>query len=666
MDTMTITVGDFRLVLPSAATVPGVNILPDAIELNFVDFNGKLAILLPVKHSQSLESAPTPVRATQQMSSHVQPDGFPFGGATSDEGEESIHTPMPPSPGRQTFSQLLCPDVSQNPGGLGLTQPLKRCSPPPDLPLAPMWSQLEEAAARGTQPIPRDFSYNNNTPSEVSGGNDEMEMKESTQAPVVASQGKLTFSKDGRLKAEATDKQVDMATEPQSPAGSVVTPKKVTPKKEKKKRGRPANKSPGVKRKRTSPAKAPPAAASMDVEVVEVKDDSEKEDDVPIDLEPVISSAPVKKEVVTTPEQVPAAVANVVNDGKRVRFHAGDAASPTSVAPISIPTRGKDPWTVFAVEAEEEGVEPHGRWGATLTRIDEESALLLGGESDASGFFKEMTHLDLAGRAWNRSRDTPDMIGGGRAWHTTTLVGNCLLVFGGEVERKGDRVQTNDVMFYDTGFFSWYRGQIAGSPPSARGGHAAALIPGTKDLVVFGGISGKRWVGDLHRLSDLATWSVVKGSSKKIKPSARSYASLTTLKECIVLFGGNNKSKSFNDVHLLEKDLTWKLPIVEGRCPKPRTGHSAVATEDGKSVIVYGGWDDQGLHRLFYSDVWKLTVVDSLNCEWKCIYSGDEKSKSPGPRAGAALCAAIGEKAYLFGGWHQISFFNDVLELNTS
>ena len=200
-----------------------------------------------------------------------------------------------------------------------------------------------------------------------------------------------------------------------------------------------------------------------------------------------------------------------------------------------------------------------------------------------------MAHLDIREHTWIHSRDTPDLIGGGRAWHTATLIDKCLAVFGGEVEKNGQRLQTNDVYFYDTTFYSWYPPMLIGTRPSPRAGHCAASIPGTKDMLIYGGIQGSRWLNDLHRLSDMGTWSKVRQGPKSVRPLARSYASLTALPDYMVLFGGNNKTRCFNDVYLLTlPELSWMLPVISGRAPKPRTGHSAIATEDGKSVIVYG------------------------------------------------------------------------------
>ena len=309
---------------------------------------------------------------------------------------------------------------------------------------------------------------------------------------------------------------------------------------------------------------------------------------------------------------------------------------------------------------------PGRRWGGTFTRMSDSSVILLGGESEMSGFYKEMMiYQPLKSRWYHASGDTPDIPGGGRAWHTATRVRDSILVFGGEKEVNGEREQTNEALMYDSTYYCWYPPSFGGTPPMARAGHCAEIIPGTMHYVVFGGIHGKKWLNDLHVLTHLDAWTKVRLPSKSARPAARSYATLTATCGFLVLFGGNNKTKCFNDVHLMAKDYSWTEPVIMGRTPKPRTGHSAIPSKDGKSIIVYGGWDDQGKQRLFFSDVWELKIKSQTECQWVCLYPGDNATKTPGPRAGAAFCSANNDKdeMLLFGGWYQVAYYNDVTRL---
>lgn len=341
-------------------------------------------------------------------------------------------------------------------------------------------------------------------------------------------------------------------------------------------------------------------------------------------------------------------------------------SQPLVPTPTCSPGQGC-PWV--SVETAPEG-RPEARWGATLTALDGDNLLLVGGESNSDKFFRDATIYNVSEQVWIHDESRPPAMPSARAWHSSTRLDDVLFVFGGETtdSDNDDRQQTNSALVYDRTYRTWYTPSISGSAPTPRAGHCGALIPNTRNIAVFGGINGNKWMNDLFILHDLCEWKKVRLSSiKSARPSPRSYASLTPAAGYLVLFGGNNKSKCFNDVYFYVNETSlWVEPVVLGRSPKPRTGHCAVASKDGKSVIVYGGWDDQGKERIFYSDVWALRIESQTECHWSCIYAGNNAGSTPGPRAGAAMCSGIGKddgELLLFGGWHQIKCFNDLTRL---
>lgn len=389
----------------------------------------------------------------------------------------------------------------------------------------------------------------------------------------------------------------------------------------------------------------------------------------------------VKSPLLTGPQSCP--VPKVAKKKKQDPVVACTEPSKITHSPIISPGQ-PCPWVAVEVP---EAAMPLPRWGATFTPLDNSSVLLIGGESDASGFFRDSVVYDVKSSSWiGDGRRTPNMPSA-RAWHTATRIENVVFIFGGETgtERNplasaevdsqkddddDDRQQCNSAVVYDKTYRTWYEPSLTGTAPTARAGHCAALIPGTLNVVIYGGINGNKWLNDLHVLEDTCNWSKPRVSLKGARPAARSYATLTATSEFLVLFGGNNKTRCFNDVHLLLPDsMTWVEPVLLGRAPKPRTGHCAVPSKDGRSVIVYGGWDDQGAKRLFYSDVWVLRIDSRTECQWTCIYIGNNSSSTPGPRAGAAMCSGVGEEedeTMLFGGWYQVSHFNDITRLQVA
>jgi hypothetical protein len=70
----------------------------------------------------------------------------------------------------------------------------------------------------------------------------------------------------------------------------------------------------------------------------------------------------------------------------------------------------------------------------------------------------------------------------------------------------------------------------------------------------------------------------------------------------VVIFGGNDGSRCFDSVHVLEaasssscggegRRWVWSNPKCGGAAPSPRTGHAAALLNDGATIMVYGGWD---------------------------------------------------------------------------
>lgn len=114
-------------------------------------------------------------------------------------------------------------------------------------------------------------------------------------------------------------------------------------------------------------------------------------------------------------------------------------------------------------------------------------------------------------------------------------------------------------------------------------------------LLVFGGVKNNKWQKSLAVLDTMRwIWNIPKIAGDA--PRARSYHTATPVPDSnlLVIFGGNNETECFNSVHVLDaknEQWSWFHPIVSGTAPCPRTGHCASLLEDGKTILVYGGWD---------------------------------------------------------------------------
>lgn len=441
------------------------------------------------------------------------------------------------------------------------------------------------------------------------------------------------------------------------------------------------------------PATAPTQAQSQSKSQVPIpakrprEDDNSDSDGGDVDEDWVMQSGGLPTGVVTADR--------ASSSGKRVRFTDGDAASASNAEDATAP------WAAVAV-ANPASVPP--RWGATLTRLNDADVLLIGGESDDTGLYKDMHTLSLDAGAWTAGivRSSPGVDAAAmaalprarllpqpRAWHTATRVGDKVFVFGGEViDDAGCRRQVGDMLSLDVEFRSCVAVTPVGAvAPPARGGHAACRLDDS--IFVFGGIGGpggSKWLSDAYVFHTATLeWVKCKPRASAPRPAARSYATLTVVGEHIVLFGGNNKSRSFGDAlvgSIERKDkgggggvtgVAWREPLILGSAaPAPRTGHCAVASADGKSLIVYGGWDDLGKTRIFFSDVWELTFVSATECRWRMVHAGVQNHpppSQPGKRAGSALCDAGGSAdapPVLVGGFRDAGQLQDAFKFDTA
>lgn len=178
---------------------------------------------------------------------------------------------------------------------------------------------------------------------------------------------------------------------------------------------------------------------------------------------------------------------------------------------------------------------------------------------------------------------------------------------------EDDRLQLSDVVVLDLQYGVFVDTPLVSAiTPSPRAGHSACLLGDSISIFVGFGIGAGRWCRDYWLLcTETLTWMKLKPKSTSSRPPARAYATTTTVAGEIFVFGGNDNNKSLNDIIIgrVQKkkngsgaSITWREPLVLGNvAPAPRTGHCATVSADG-NLLVYGGWDDLGAQRLFFSD----------------------------------------------------------------
>lgn len=195
-----------------------------------------------------------------------------------------------------------------------------------------------------------------------------------------------------------------------------------------------------------------------------------------------------------------------------------------------------------------------------------------------------------------------------------------------------------------------------GDGPHARGRHAAAHDAARGRMVIHGGryragTSGQyslfddAWAFDL--LDD--TWSLLAEGG----PSARSNHSAVVLGDRLVVYGGSTSTDGLSysprsDVWAL--DLAggggWSEIGVAGGGPGERLFHAAAASDDGRTMYVYGGGDENAFVGPFFGDLWAFDVQAGA---WTELHDG--RGDAPAARIWASLVHdPAGGRLLLFGG----------------
>jgi len=257
-----------------------------------------------------------------------------------------------------------------------------------------------------------------------------------------------------------------------------------------------------------------------------------------------------------------------------------------------------------------QGPSPGNRDSHTTTVVGPKGRkqLLVFGGTDGDIKFNEIHVLDLRTKLWTVGR--PDNSPPEREGHTATLMGNLIVVFGGngslnpeDQERSPAKLTNhlNDVHFFDTDTWEWKEIKVQGEPPWPRDSHAAAPL-GDK-LVIYGGDCYDNYLSDVHVLDmGRACWVKQKCVSEG-SPGARAGHIMAPFGDGILLYGGVMiDGKNCCDCWLLrvgpneelglsDGEAHWEPLPVAGDLPCGRFAHGADSSKD--ALFVFGGLCDE-------------------------------------------------------------------------
>ncbi|XP_068164297.1 kelch repeat-containing protein isoform X2 [Antennarius striatus] len=252
-------------------------------------------------------------------------------------------------------------------------------------------------------------------------------------------------------------------------------------------------------------------------------------------------------------------------------------------------------------------VSPSGRWGQTLCPIDAQTAILIGGQGSRMHFCKDPM------------------------W----------------------KLCTEDL--------SWVAAETLaeGPTPEARIGHTAVYDPDSRRIYVFGGSKNNKWFNDVHILDTQSwKWTMVEAQGK-VPPL--SYHSCSMFRGELFVLGGvfprpNPEPDGCSDsLYIFDPHLSiWYQPIVTGKVPSPRSGHSACVMQERK-IYVFGGWDTP----ICYNDMCMLDLGLMEFSEVKTT------GKAPSPRSWHSSVVLSNTKFLIHGGYNGNNALSDTFIFDT-
>ncbi|ORX66177.1 galactose oxidase [Linderina pennispora] len=221
----------------------------------------------------------------------------------------------------------------------------------------------------------------------------------------------------------------------------------------------------------------------------------------------------------------------------------------------------------------------------TSTAVDHR--LFVFGGGDGTRYFNELYVFDTKSLVWAKPK-VAGQVPSARRTHTCFHHNGYVYLFGGGDGHKA----LNDLYRVKAepnaqGAYEWEIVETSGGRPFPRGYHTTTLVG--SQVVVFGGSDGQECFGDTSLL-DLTTmqWSHI-----AIDPPLTRLAHTATLVGMyLFVVCGHDGSEYANQVLMLQLDtLRWETRVIYGVAPQPR-GYHACALDDGR-LFLHGGYNGQ-------------------------------------------------------------------------
>ncbi|KAF5985944.1 cell polarity tea1p [Fusarium coicis] len=314
--------------------------------------------------------------------------------------------------------------------------------------------------------------------------------------------------------------------------------------------------------------------------------------------------------------------------------------------PLNGPNASLYPWSQRRLTYTSTHPSPFPRYGAAVNSVSskEGDVYLMGGLINGSTVKGDLWMIEAGGNMACYPLATTAEGPGPRVGHSSLLVGNAFIVYGGDTKIDEADVLDETLYLLNTSTRQWSRALPAGPRPSGRYGHSLNIL-GSK-IYVFGGQVEGLFMNDLSAfdLNQLQMpnnrWEIlVQGETSPKMPAARTNHTMITFNDKMYLFGGTNGFQWFNDVWCYDPALNkWSQFDCIGYIPAPREGHAAALVDD--VMYVFGGRTEEG------TDLGDLAAFRISSRRW---YTFQNMGPSPSPRSGHSM-TTVGKSIVVLGG----------------
>ncbi|KAK4229558.1 putative Tip elongation aberrant protein 1 [Podospora fimiseda] len=325
-------------------------------------------------------------------------------------------------------------------------------------------------------------------------------------------------------------------------------------------------------------------------------------------------------------------------------------SGPPVTQPASNPNASLYPWSQRRLTYTSSHPSPFPRYGAAVNSVSskEGDIYVMGGLINSSTVKGDLWMIEAGGNMACYPLATTAEGPGPRVGHSSLLVGNAFIVFGGDTKIEETDILDETLYLLNTSTRQWSRALPAGPRPSGRYGHSLNIL-GSK-IFIFGGQVEGYFMNDLsafdlnqlqmpnNRWEMLIPTSDSGGPQGKVPP-ARTNHSVVTFNDKLYLFGGTNGYQWFNDVWAYDPALNaWSQLDCIGYIPSPREGHAAAIVDD--VMYIFGGRTEEG------ADLGDLAAFRISSRRW---YTFQNMGPSPSPRSGHSM-TAVGKTIVVVGG----------------